>query len=175
MFSSKRSLVAAALTGLSVAMIAGCKTSAPKPETTTPTVPAVSQTNPPVTQVIPPPSAPTKPLPDTGDTMARNILAWDSVSKEYHATPGEKSAPFTFSLTNVSSGPVVIYDTSTSCDCTVANLASRPWTIPSGGSGTIGASINLSNKIGEVTNSVIIYTSKGNRRLFLKVFVPDGK
>lgn len=176
MFSSKRRLVAAALAGLSLALIAGCKTSAPKPEAVTPTVPSVSQTNPPVTQISPPPSAPaTKPLPDTGDTMAPNILAWDSVSKEYHAKPGEKSAPFSFSLTNVSSGPVVIYDTSTSCDCTVASLPSRPWTLPSGGSGTIGASINLSNKVGIATNSVVIYTSKGNRRLFVTAFVADDK
>jgi hypothetical protein len=104
--------------------------------------------------------------------MAPNILAWDSVSKEYHAQAGDVKAPFSFSLTNVSAGPVVIYDTSTSCDCTVASLPSRPWTIPSGGTGAIEASINLSNKVGVVTNSVIIYTSKGNRRLFVKALIP---
>jgi len=175
MLSLKRSVVAAALTGLSVALVAGCKTRAPKTETPTP-LPIVSQANPSIVQTNPASSAPTtKPLPDTGDTMAPNILAWDSVSKEYHAKPGEMSAPFSFSLTNVSSGPVVIYDTSTSCDCTVAHLPSKPWRIPSGGTGTIGASINLSNKVGIATNSVIIYTSKGNRRLFVTAVVGDSK
>jgi Protein of unknown function (DUF1573) len=168
MFSLKRSIVAAALTGVSVALIAGCKTSETKPEPAKPATPSVSQTN-------PPPSAPVKPLPDSGDSMAPNILAWDSLSKDYHAKPGEMSAPFSFSLTNVSTKPIVIYDTSTSCDCTVASLPSSPWTIPSGGSGTIEASINLTNKVGIVTNSVIVYTSKGNRRLYVKAFVADTK
>ncbi len=161
-------MVAAALTGMSLALIAGCKTSETKPEPVKPATPPVSQTT-------PPPSAPVKPLPDSGDSLALNILAWDSLSKDYHAKPGEMSAPFSFSLTNVSTKPLVIYDTSTSCDCTVASLPSRPWTIPSGGSGQIQASINLSNKVGAVTNSVIVYTSKGNRRLYVKAFVADAK
>jgi hypothetical protein len=175
MLSLNRSVVTLALAGLSVALIAGCKTTAPKPEAATPPVPTKSQTNPPVTQINPPPSTPTKPLPDTGDTMAPNILAWDSLTKEYHAKPGDKTAPFSFSLTNVSSGPLVIYNTSTSCDCTVASLPSTPWRIPPGGTGTIGATIDLKDKIGTVTNSVIVYTSKGNRRLLLKAFVAESK
>ncbi|HWC60465.1 MAG TPA: DUF1573 domain-containing protein [Verrucomicrobiae bacterium] len=166
MFSLKRSVVAAALTGLSLALMAGCKTSQPE---------SVKTATPPVAQTNPPPSAPVKPLPDTGDSMAPNILAWDSLSKDYHAKPGEMKAPFSFSLTNVSSKPIVIYDTSTSCDCTVAHLPSNPWTIPSGGSGKIEASINLSNKVGIVTNSVIVYTSKGNRRLYVKAFTAESK
>ena len=84
--------------------------------------------------------------------MATNILAWDAVTKEYHAKPGETNAPFFFSMTNMSSGPVVIYDTSTSCDCTVASLPSKPWTVQSGGGGKIQASIDLIGKIGIVTN-----------------------
>ena len=105
--------------------------------------------------------------------MATNILAWDATKKEYHAKPGEMSAPFTFSLTNISSGPVMIYDTSTTCECTVASLPSKPWNVPSGGSGKLEASINLSNKVETVTNSVIVFTSKGNRRLNLIVFLPE--
>lgn len=167
MFSMKRSIVAAAATALSLALFAGCKTSETKPKPSPvapPPPPSTSVTNKPAPAPI------TKPE-DTGDTMAPNILAWDATSKEYHAKPGEMSAPFTFSLTNVSSRPVVIYDTSTSCDCTVASLPSRPWTVPSGGTGKLEASINLSNKVGVVTNSVIVFTSQGNRRLNLKAFV----
>jgi hypothetical protein len=158
MFSMKRSIVAAATTALLLALFAGCKTPETKPKPG------------------PPPStnATTKPE-DTGDTMAPNILAWDATSKEYHAKPGEMSAPFTFSLTNVSSRPVVIYETSTSCDCTVASLPSQPWTVPSGGTGKLEASINLSNKVGIVTNWVIVFTSQGNRRLNIRAFVADSK
>jgi hypothetical protein len=151
MLSLKRSGVVVTLAGLSLALIAGCGTHKA-------------------------PTAATKPpAPDTGDTMEPNILAWDAVSKEYHAHPGDKSAPFSFSLTNVSTRQVVIYDTQTSCDCTVAKLPSQPWTIPSGGSGKIEATIDLSGKTGTVTNSVIVFTSQGNRRLNVKAILPDVK
>jgi hypothetical protein len=107
--------------------------------------------------------------------MESNILAWDAVTKEYHAKPGDIKAPFSFSMTNIWSRPVVIYDTETTCECTVAKLPSKPWTVPSGGTGTIEASINLSNKVGTVTSSVVVFTSQGNRRLTLKAFLPDAK
>jgi hypothetical protein len=149
MLSLKRCVVAT-LTGLSLALIAGCGT---------PKAPAAK-----------PPAA-----PDTGDTMEPNILAWDAVSKEYHAHSGEKIAPFSFSLTNVTPRQVVIYDTQTSCDCTVAKLPSQPWIIPSGGSGKIDATIDLAGKTGTVTNFVIVFTSQGNRRLNVKAILPRAK
>ena len=168
MFSVKFRALAAVLTGLSVALLAGCKTGEPYPEPTAVTAPPVVETNKPRPPKLNVPA-------DSSDTMASNILAWDAVSKEYHARPGEMSAPFSFSLTNVSAGPVVIYDTSTSCDCTVTKLPPTPWRIPSGGSGEIDASINLSNKVGTVTNYVIVYTSQGNRRLNVKAILHDVK
>jgi hypothetical protein len=150
MLSLKR-CVAVTLAGLSLTLIAGCGT--PKA-----------------------PSAATKPpTPDTGDTMEPNILAWDAVSKEYRVRPGEKSAPFSFSLTNVSAQQIVIYGTETTCDCTVAKLPSQPWTLPSGGSGKIDATIDLSGKTGTVTNSFVVFTSQGNRRLKVKAILPDAK
>jgi hypothetical protein len=45
--------------------------------------------------------------------------------------------------------------------------------VPGGGTGMIEASINLSNKVGIVTNSVIVFTSQGNRRLNVKAFMPE--
>jgi hypothetical protein len=114
--------------------------------------------------------------PDSGDSMAPNILAWDGVSKEYRARSSELKAPFTFNLTNVSSGPVMIYDTSTTCDCTVASLPSKPWTLPSGAAGKIEASIDLTKKTGDVvTNEIIVFTSQGNRRLKVKAIVSDSR
>ena len=167
MFSLKRTIFAVAI-ALPLALFAGCKTSAPKPEPIAPAAPSTSATHKPA-----PPSAIAP--PDSGDSMAPNILVWDAVAKEYRAKPGELSAPFTFNLTNISSGPVVIYDTSTSCDCTVAKLPSKPWTLASGAAGKIEASIDLHNKIGEVTNSIIVFTSQGNRRLKVKAIVADSK
>jgi hypothetical protein len=165
MFLLKRTMLpTAAIAGLSLALFAGCKTPVPKVAPATPAVPPASETN------APPPLI-TLP-PDSGDTMASNILAWDATEKVYRARPGELKAPFTFNLTNLSSGPVVIYDTSTTCDCTVASLPSKPWTLPSGASGKIEATIDLQNKTGTVTNSIIVFTSRGNRRLKVKAVVP---
>lgn len=106
--------------------------------------------------------------------MTTNILAWEATEKTYHVQTGDMFASFTFSVTNVSSAPVLIYDTSTTCDCTVASLPSKPWVLPSGGGGEIQALIDLHKKIGSVTNSVIVYTSKGNRRLTLKAIAPEA-
>ena len=158
----------AALTGLSLALMAGCKTGEPHPEPAEVTAPPAA--NP----VVVATNKPTSPIPrapsDSSDTMAPDILAWDAVSKEYHAKPSETIAPFSFSLTNVSPRSVVIYDTSTSCDCTVAKLPSTPWMIPSGGTGTMYATVELPNKGGVVETHVIVFTSQGNRRLNLKAF-----
>ena len=164
MLSFKFSIVATATTALSLALLAGCKISQPQPQPNPSTTPAITN------QPAPPPATRTE---DSGDSMVPNILAWDATAKEHHAKPGEMSVPFTFSMTNISTAPVVIYDTSTSCDCTVASLPSKPWTVPSGGSGNIQASIDLTGKAGTVTNSVIVFTSQGNRRLNLVVFLPE--
>jgi hypothetical protein len=164
MFSLKRIILAAATVGLSLTLFAGCKTPETAREPAPIAVAPVSRPNQPVKQ----PS-------DSGDNLAPNILAWSSLSEEYHAKPGELLAPFTFALTNVSSGPVTIYDTSTTCDCTVAKLPSTPWKLPSGGYGEIHATIDLSKKTDTVTNQIIVFTSRGNRRLFVKAYLPVSK
>jgi len=112
--------------------------------------------------------------PDSGDNMKPNILAWDATEKSYHARPGDPYAPFNFSLTNVSSGPVIIYDTSSTCDCTVAKLPSKPWVVASGGTGQIEVKMDLHNKIGTVSKEIVVFTSKGNRRLKVTVVVPNS-
>lgn len=104
--------------------------------------------------------------------MAPNILDWDGTVQKHYKQPGEFTAKFTFALTNVSPEPVLIYDTSTTCECTVAKLPTRPWVVPSGGTGEIDASIDLRKKTLSVTNDIIVYTSKGNRRLTVEAIVP---
>ena len=175
MFSFKRSIIAVTTLGMSLALFGGCKTPNPAPSSPTPATPT-SPTTTPAVNLTNPPVNPSGGFPaDSGDNMAPHILAWDTTSREYHAKPGETNAPFTFSLTNVSSGPVAIYDTETTCDCTVAKLPSKPWILPSGGSGKIEASIDLRKKTGVVTNEIVVFTSQGNRRLKVKAFVADAK
>jgi len=165
MFSLNRTIFAATVTGLSLALLAGCKTSETKSNAILAAPPQVLTPNRPA----PPP---VNKQEDSADSMLPNILTWDATAKTYNAKSGETRAPFTFSFTNVSRGPVVIYDTATSCDCTVASLPTKPWTVPSGESGKVEAAIDLKNKVGTVTNYVIVFTSQGNRRLSVKAIVP---
>jgi len=163
MFSVKVKNFAGAMAFLLLASLVGCRTSEKKPQSVTP------KTSPPVEAAQPQPAPVHVPNPaDSGDSMAPNILAWDTVSEVRQAKAGESKVPFTFHFKNVSSRPVVIYDTATTCDCTVANLSSKPWTIPSGGAGKIDATIDVSGKTGAVTNSIVVFTSKGNRRLWVE-------
>jgi len=167
MFLLKRAFPAIAAIGLSMVLSTGCKTTpnkpveSPAPAVSAPTLPALQ----PGRVRLP---------PDSGDNMSSNILAWDATEKIYHARPGDLHAPFTFSLTNVSATPVIIYDTSTTCDCTVASLPSKPWTVPSGGTGQIEATMDIHNKIGTVTKEIIVFTSRGNKRLKVTVVVPNS-
>lgn len=158
-------LVVAAIVA-STALFAGCKTTPNKPAE--PIAPATPAPAPAAAQ-----SNKVQLPPDSGDNMKSNILAWDATEKTDDARPGDLHVSFTFSLTNVSSAPVMIYDTSTTCDCTVANLPSKPWLVPSGGTGQIQVTMDVHNKIGAVTKDVIVFTSKGNRRLKVTAVVPN--
>lgn len=158
MSSVKRIVFAASV--LSLALLVGCKTST--------TVPAAPGTAP----AAPPPGKAVQLPPDSGNSMAPNILAWDDTVQKHYKQPGEFTAKFTFALTNVSPEPVMIYDTSTTCECTVAKLPTQPWVVQSGATGEIHASIDLRKKTLSVTNDIIVYTSKGNRRLTVEAIMP---
>ena len=164
------------LAGLALLVfIAGCKSSKPQPtiETTPAPVSIPAPAPPPVDNAIPPPVSRPRPPADASDNMAENILAWDAVAKEYQAGIGETNAPFTFTVMNVSPEQVLIYDTSTTCECTIAQLPSKPWTLAPGSSGEIRATLDLRNRTTEaVTNYVIVFTSKGNRLLTVKGILP---
>lgn len=162
MLSVKVKNFSGAVALLLLALLVGCKTSEKKPQSAAPkSSPPVEAAKPQPPQHVPNPA-------DSGDSMAPNILTWDTVSEVRQAKAGESKVPFSFNFQNVSREPVVIYDTSTTCDCTVAELSSKPWTIPSGGAGKIDATIDVSGKTGAVTNSIVVFTSKGNRRLWVE-------
>jgi hypothetical protein len=170
MFSIERTILATAT--LSLALVAGCEsTPTEKPPQH---APAAAPSEPAAATPVHPPTNAVKLPPDSGDNMASDILAWDATEKTYNVPAGAILATFSFGLTNVSSGPVLIYDTSTTCDCTVANLPSKPWVLQSGGTGEILATIDLHKKTGSVTNQVIVFTSQGNRRLTLKAIVAES-
>ena len=153
-----------------VAFIAGCAHPKPQPPKTADVTPPIEMPAPapaPTNNPALPLSHP-RPPADAADNMAANILKWDAVAQEYQARPGETNAPFTFSLTNISTERVMIFDVSTTCDCTVAQLPAKPWTLAPGAGGQIHASLDMRNRTDAMTNYVIVFTSKGNRLLTVK-------
>lgn len=105
-------------------------------------------------------------------TVGDNILRWDSVEKEFHAQPGEVTAPFAFAVTNVSSTNVVINWVRPSCGCTVAKLPPTPWTLKPGEGGTIELSVDLRGKHGTLSKYVSVDSSMGQKFLMIKVHIP---
>ena len=105
------------------------------------------------------------------DTVPATILAWDAKNKTYNAKASDELAHFTFSLTNVSTGPVVIYATSTSCGCTVAQLPQNPWVLEPGSNGQINVTMDLHGKVDDVTKEVTVFTSKGNTVLTVETII----
>jgi mono/diheme cytochrome c family protein len=114
--------------------------------------------------------------PKTINHPAPNVptLVFDAETKQYDAKPGDRVAPFTFNLTNVWTNEIVITQVHASCGCTTAKLPATPWHIPPGGSGSVGAQVNLAGKMGLVTKTLTFYTSAGNRIVTLKVKIPPA-
>jgi len=172
----KRQTLFAAAIVCPLLFLTGCKSPEPvqsKVEPAFPTIPTPPPPPaPPATNQWPLAIFHPRPPGDAADNMAPDILTWDAVEKEYPAKAGETNAPFTFKLTNVSSERVMIYDTSTTCECTVAQLPSKPWTIPPGGNGQLQANLDVRGRTGAVTNYIIVFTSKGNRLLTVKAVLP---
>ena len=100
------------------------------------------------------------PLPD-------GMIAWDASQKTVVATNGQDFARFDFSFTNVSPGSIAILSGRGSCSCTTVQLPETPWLIPAGGTGVIGATINLAGKFGTVAKYAFISTDKGTKSLML--------
>ena len=84
-------------------------------------------------------------------------LVFDAETKEYDASPGEQTAPFTFNLTNVWTNEIVIDRVQASCGCTTASLPANPWHIPPGGGGQVKAHVNLAGKMGLITKTLTFY------------------
>ena len=112
---------------------------------------------------------PTPPTPQI--QLSNNIITWDADSREYTAKPGEMTAPFMFSFTNVSPQDVTINSVGTSCGCTVAQLPPLPWKLTPGTNGVIPVTMNLAGKSGVVFKTVTVNTDKGTKSLIVKVTI----
>jgi mono/diheme cytochrome c family protein len=118
----------------------------------------------------PPAAAPTGAPPIPGQDP--NALKWDTESKEYNAKPGDTSASFSFSVTNVSKYAVAINRLSTSCGCTVAQLPTTPYILQPDSNVSISVTMDLHGKMGEVTKTVNVDSAAGFKTLMVKSKIP---
>lgn len=112
--------------------------------------------------------APPIPSPDP------NALKWDAETKEYHAKSGDLTAPFSFTVTNVSKFEIAINRLSTSCGCTVAQLPTTPYKLQPGSNVSISVSMDLRGKYGQVTKTVNVDSTAGFKALLVKANIPQA-
>jgi mono/diheme cytochrome c family protein len=127
--------------------------------------------------VVPPPAThqPPPANPSAPQTLPPmdSVLAFDAGQKEVSVTNGTPEAHFTFSLTNITTGDVIINFVQPSCGCTVAKLPPVPWKIPSKGTGEISATMQLGGTPagGTKIKTLTVNTDKGVKVLYLKATV----
>ena len=104
-----------------------------------------------------------------GEPLPDGVLAWDELTKAVDATNEQESVKFVFSFTNISSGTVVILDAHGSCSCTATELPQKPWILPVGTNGWIGATVDLRGKTGTLFKTVTVTTDHGKKDLILRI------
>jgi mono/diheme cytochrome c family protein len=102
-------------------------------------------------------------------------LAWDALTKQQTLPPGETTAHFAFSVTNVSAGEVVVEKVSASCGCTAVQLPATPWRLAPGNHGDLKFIMDLRGKRGTVTKTATVQTSAGIKVLTLSAIMPEGR
>jgi len=128
----------------------------------------------PVIAAAPAPVIATAPslVPDythSGDPLPDNIFAWDALLKDQTVTNGQEVVKFSFSFTNITTGPATIISVHPSCGCTTAELPPTPWLLPAGTSGEIKLNVNIQGKIGTLFKYVTVTTDKGTKNLNLRI------
>jgi cytochrome c553 len=100
-------------------------------------------------------------------------LVWDSELKEIHAVTNQATARFSFSVTNVSSGRIVIEEVRPSCGCTLVRLPAKPWKLAPGASGGVEVEVDLFGKSGVLIKTLTVASSEGTKDLVFKVHLPE--
>jgi cytochrome c553 len=135
------------------------------------------------------------------DPLPGGVLDWNSLMQTTNAAADQDSVRFTFSFTNVATRmdislvtnvittansitltnvtavtnftptSVTILGAHASCGCTQPELPPLPWTIPPGGNGEIGATVNLEGKNGTMIKSLTVSTDKGSKELWMRITI----
>jgi len=134
---------------------------------------------------VPDTSHANEPLPD-------GVLAWSSLMQNTNAAADQEQSHFFFTFTNIATASNIAFSTNAdsvtaitnitpasvtilsahaSCGCTTPELPPLPWTIPPGGNGGFGVTVNLQGKTGTLMKSVTISTDKGSKDLILRITI----
>jgi mono/diheme cytochrome c family protein len=123
---------------------------------------------------VPPPAILQAPPPSSTPQVALDkYISFDKQEKEVTVPNGTSEAHFSFNLTNISSGEVMINGVQTSCGCTVAKLPSQPWKIAPNEGGEISATMQLAGVPpgGDKTKTLTVNSDKGSKLLIVKARV----
>jgi len=126
---------------------------------------------------VPPPAVLQAPPPQALNAMPQTTLdkylAFDKQEKDVSVANGTSEAHFSFSLTNISDGDVMINGVQTSCGCTVAKLPAQPWKIAPNEHGEISATMQLAGVPpgGNKTKTLTVNSDKGSKLLIVRASV----
>jgi mono/diheme cytochrome c family protein len=93
--------------------------------------------------------------------------------KQIIARAGQTNAVVTFTLTNLSTAPVIIRDVSLSCGCSVATMPAKPWTLKPGEFGAVTVTTDVRGKRGSLVKTAIVYASSGTRVLTYQLDIQE--
>ncbi len=126
--------------------------------------------------ILPASSLPSRPVPSNAAANSApgkaDVLVFDAMTKHVDLAEGEKSAAFTFAITNRSADEVTVSYINTSCGCTAGKLPSYPWKLKGGEGGYIDVTMDLTGKYGLVTKTATVVSSAGSYKLTVSAKAP---
>lgn len=105
------------------------------------------------------------------NAVPATVLAWDAEFKECTVSKDQTNTQFTFWVTNVAPTNVLIFDITSTCGCTVAQMPSQPWILEPGAFGPIKVGLDLQGRYGAVMKGINVNTSAGLKALVVRAHV----
>ncbi len=113
-------------------------------------------------------------ISQSGAAVPTEPLAWESPNQNYTVKPGEVTAHFTFTVSNVSPSEVVIDDVKPSCGCTLAYMPGKPWHIAPKENGKMEVLVDLRGKKGVLFKEISVLSSNAPKLLTVMVNIPES-